>query len=71
MLVPKQPDLGMWKTVGHVVQFHLWKAHGSFTEAILHLEARDGKYAEQIKKLKVLKAEVKTIIDEIASGSEE
>ena len=67
---PKVPDLGMWKTVGRAVQFNLWQAHGSFTEAILHLEARDGKYAKQVEKLKKIRNEVKTIIEEISTFEE-
>jgi len=63
---PKVPSLGIWKTVGQIVEYHLWRAHGAFTEAIMHLEAR-GKYPEQIEALKKLREELKTIIEEIGT----
>jgi hypothetical protein len=58
--------LGIWKTVGQIVEYHLWRAHGAFTEAIMHLEVR-GKYPEQIEELKKLREELKMIIGEVAS----
>ena len=63
---PKVPSLGIWKTVGQIVEYHLWRAHGALTEAVLHLEAR-GKYPEQVEELKKLRNELKTIIGEVAS----
>ena len=57
----------MWRTVGQIVQFHLWKAHSEFTQAVMYLEARDGKYAEQIEALRKLQNEVKRIIGEIGT----
>lgn len=62
-------QLGMWKTVGQIVQYHLWKAHGSFTEAIMHLEGRDGKNVEQVERLKKLRNEAKEIIEEIGRNN--
>lgn len=65
---PKPLELGIWKTVGQIVQFHLWKAHSEFTQAIMHLESRDGKYVEQIVKLKEFQKEVRGIIKEIGTA---
>ena len=48
------------------MEYHLWRAHGAFTEAIMHLEVR-GKYPEQIEELKKLREELKMIIGEVAS----
>lgn len=69
-LSPKVPDLGIWKTVGPFVQYRLWQAHSAFAEAIMHLEVQDGKYVEQIERLRKLRNETKEIIEAVGTFEE-